>query len=391
MEGYAKAATIFKPLGGAMAGRFTSAVLVDPKLGAGGGKDEGGLHIPSADDHKSKRHEEEKKKGPEGEMEMRADESPKEHAARMGMYGMLTREVKVWVPAKLLCKRFGVKDPNPAPTEPEPGPPAQTQGFGQPQASSTDFSEEPGVAAAAADTTTMTGTSRKNGPRDLANIGLGEDDDQGRDILTYSRPAMDIFKAIFASDDESGDEGGDGGEEALELDREAVPERAKPLGEAIPPEGKKGEKEPEKEKKQEKEKEEEKLDMATFRPVFVPRSERSEPSKKEKEKKDKKKSGKSKGKTLVSFELDEEGGGGLAIKPSKEERPKKKKKKRRDNSGAVGGEEGDDDGMWVEKPPPEVVKSLPPPSLQADAGGDGDTTETDMGPPRGRKRAIDFM
>jgi G patch domain-containing protein 1 len=43
------------------------------------------------------------------------------------------------------------------------------------------------------------------GRKDPSNIGLGEDDSQGRDTLTYEKPAMDIFKAIFASDDEDSD------------------------------------------------------------------------------------------------------------------------------------------------------------------------------------------
>jgi hypothetical protein len=41
--------------------------------------------------------------------------SSKEHATRMGMYGPMTRETKTWQPARLLCKRFGVKDPDPMP------------------------------------------------------------------------------------------------------------------------------------------------------------------------------------------------------------------------------------------------------------------------------------
>jgi G patch domain-containing protein 1 len=45
-----------------------------------------------------------------------------------------------------------------------------------------------------------------SGKRDMANIGLGEDDSQGRETLTYERPAMDIFKAIFASDEEGSDD-----------------------------------------------------------------------------------------------------------------------------------------------------------------------------------------
>ena len=67
---------------------------------------------------------------------------------------------------------------------------------------------------AEADLRTTTGGSPSDaGPdsgrrmaRDLENIGVGEDDTQGRDSLTYVRPSMDIFKAIFASDDEDSDD-----------------------------------------------------------------------------------------------------------------------------------------------------------------------------------------
>ncbi|KAG1863539.1 hypothetical protein DFJ58DRAFT_773560 [Suillus subalutaceus] len=35
---------------------------------------------------------------------------------------------------------------------------------------------------------------------------MGEDDGRGDDVLTYERPGMDIFRAIFTSDDEKSDE-----------------------------------------------------------------------------------------------------------------------------------------------------------------------------------------
>jgi G patch domain-containing protein 1 len=41
------------------------------------------------------------------------EEDPKVHAARLGMYGPITREVRPWQPERLLCERFGVKDPDP--------------------------------------------------------------------------------------------------------------------------------------------------------------------------------------------------------------------------------------------------------------------------------------
>ena len=70
------------------------------------------------------------------------------------------------------------------------------------------------------------------------------------------------------------------------------------------------------------------------------------------------------------------------------ERKKKKVEKKADD---------DDDSMWVEKPAPEVVKSLPiAPLPTTDAATNVDVSERveggrEAGPPRGRKRAIDFM
>ena len=38
---------------------------------------------------------------------------------------------------------------------------------------------------------------------------MAEDVNQGREILTYTKPSIDIFMAIFASDDEDDDESDD--------------------------------------------------------------------------------------------------------------------------------------------------------------------------------------
>jgi G patch domain-containing protein 1 len=74
-----------------------------------------GLHHPSSSQAESgenegqgndAREEVEKEKEPEENMD------PKVNAAKMGMYGPLTREVIPWVPARLLCKRFGVREPD---------------------------------------------------------------------------------------------------------------------------------------------------------------------------------------------------------------------------------------------------------------------------------------
>ncbi|KAK9471964.1 uncharacterized protein V1510DRAFT_403781 [Dipodascopsis tothii] len=78
---FQRAGSLFKPLGGLMASRFTSAAPADAQ--------------PRA-------------------------ERDDVQAARMGMYGALTRSVAPWAPAPLLCKRFGVRAPAAEPEAPAP-------------------------------------------------------------------------------------------------------------------------------------------------------------------------------------------------------------------------------------------------------------------------------
>jgi G patch domain-containing protein 1 len=81
----------------------------------------------------------------------------------MGMYGVMTREVCAWQPARLLRKRFGVKD---AGLEV----PADTSG---PEFTGTASADE-FIGA-----TQVKGKASRNSKCDATNIGLGEDDGQG--------------------------------------------------------------------------------------------------------------------------------------------------------------------------------------------------------------------
>lgn len=345
-EDYAKAALIFKPISGAMAGRFTSAAVVDHAQTS-----HEGLHTPSAD----KPAAEKAQKAPEEE-----EISPKAHAAKMGMYGPLTREVKPWSPAPLLCKRFGVKDPNPKPeTTDKKGPTAATPAANvDPSSLPSEFTSQEAPTSFAS-TSSGAGSCRTRAPLDLNNIGLGEDETP----LTYERPAMDIFKAIFASDDEDSDDGGDAQDVEMDKeDKEPAPSIPPPVAqEPRPPEAPVA-------------------DSGPFKLTFIPRDKDKEKDKsKEKEKKKKKRDKEKKG-VLVSFALEEDGG---EEAPSKDPPRKKKRKKEKR-------EEEDNDEMWVEKPAPEIVKDIemqPPPSEPPEGG----TNPTVASPARGRKRAVDFM
>ncbi|KAF8141436.1 hypothetical protein EV363DRAFT_1412875 [Boletus edulis] len=369
MSEFAKAAALFRPVSGAMAGRFTSAAVLES-----GPEIVEGLHTPSAEQTFKEPHPEQKPTAEE-EKEEKKEEEPKVHAARLGMYGPMTREIKPWQPARLLCKRFGVKDPDPE------------MHFDTPEASTSateDMSQRPTDATGDVDgvgTEAHIGPAPLRGKRDLANIGLGEDDDQGDDILTYERPPMNIFKAIFASDDEdSGDERddkdkspeGDGAEVPLSSQPSTV-EKPTPAETPIVVTAVAN-------STDERVVVNDKVDLSTFKPTFVPRdSAGNGKMSTTKEKKSKKSKA-----ALVSFDVDEDGGESLSISTRREtkerDRPKKKRKKHR---------EREEEEVWVEKPPPDIVGDLPAerPRDDHEAMKVGDV----VGPPRGRKRAVDFL
>ena len=432
MLDYAKSAAIFKPVSGAMATRFTSAAVVDM-----GPRTIEGLHQPvhtSAPAQDANDREKERKEEEERREEM--VEGSKAHAAKMGLYGSMTREVKPWQPSRLLCKRFGVKDPNPEVTTDTPIP-GTTPATAPSASTSATGTWRPEQAMADADLQTATtsigaipkSSSADSGQKrkDLGNVGLGNDEKHGRDTLKPVQPSMDIFKAIFASDDEdSEDEAGENGKEigpngdVEKRNVESVPvagpsrlpEARKAAGGlggvdkqlAVPaylrddkqaassinlgsPSNAQGSGAVEK------------VDIATFKPTFVPRSERATKKSKSKDRKDRKK----KGKAILSFAGEEGEDDGLSIAPrknhkehkAKEEEQRRKKQRKEEND--LGREEDvplhDGEDMWVEKAAPDIVRGFEsashsnaePPSVPSES------TEPDIGPPRGRKRAIDFM
>jgi hypothetical protein len=101
-----------------------------------------------------------------------------------------------------LCKRFGVKDPNPDITTDTPMPGNSNSNTGGNAWKAEEAPAEADLRTATGSTgTDLTSSVGRRVERDLENVGLGEDESQGRDTLTYARPSMDIFKVIFASDD----------------------------------------------------------------------------------------------------------------------------------------------------------------------------------------------
>jgi G patch domain-containing protein 1 len=104
---FANCAQIFKPMSGMMATRFTTSTTA-PKLASDAPDSKGEDLLLS-------------KPAPKAE-------DPAEQAARLGMYGPMTRSSQDWYPTRLLCKRFNVKPPahvQPGATEHDEGVPAR--------------------------------------------------------------------------------------------------------------------------------------------------------------------------------------------------------------------------------------------------------------------------
>lgn len=233
---FAASARIFKPMSFAMSNRFTSGStslaatdLKQPKPG---------LHhfapiIPAV----------------EQPVEEAQPKTAKEHAAFTDNHGAATRTTGMFYPEKLLCKRFGVPNPHPD-GEPKPEPPRTETWEITP-----DLPQEEG-------------TRR---PTSLGEVGMADDSEQGRDTLSYVKPSIDIFKAIFESE-EVGERDDDEADDAEETVLSEIPEKAV-----------------------ESVKEEGPVDLATFKPIFKPRKESSG----EKKKKDKKRKG------VLSFDVGE--------------------------------------------------------------------------------------
>ena len=347
---FAQAASVFKPMSGAMASRFTSGSTSGTMLDANAPA--AGLRMPSLASKfagPGDAADEEKRKAEAEEARLKAD--PRRAAVKAGMYGPLTRTEEAWFPVKLLCKRFNVADPHP---EGAPGDkadihrsdvPRDVPIFGQNFNASIDLSEDNAAKPPDADDTMPAASTADLPIPSLENVGLGDDETQGRDTLTYVKPPMDIYRAIFADsdDDDDDEEEEDVGAGRRPGNDSAGPSRtpiaaasaapaassmqAASLANATP------------------------LTMtniAEFKPAFVSRGERSTVSSKPNKERKKK----AKASHAMSFAMDEDGDDNdiAPVKKSSKERPRNEKK---DRAKAATMPQPvptvDEDDMWVEK------------------------------------------
>jgi G patch domain-containing protein 1 len=178
LQEFAHAAEVFKPTTGIMASRFTSSSSSTIQGSAGSGQ-ENVLRQPTA-----------------------KPEDPAEQAAKLGMYGAMTRTTFAFHPSRLLCKRFNVKPPPDMP----PGGDAGEGGFRKEteKVVSKNAMEKmlhevltngPGLQRPA-------WMGQADGPKEAPQTDHAVVDVENNEALTSERAPEDVFKAIFGDDDE---------------------------------------------------------------------------------------------------------------------------------------------------------------------------------------------
>lgn len=341
LASFAASARIFKPMSYAMSSRFTSG---SSALAASDMKQaRPGLHLFDAS------------KGPqfakasEAEFEVKKELSPREQAAHDGRYGAQTRVVKEFFPEKLVCKRFHVSDPHPEGKPDSSGPSTPKAGYGLDSIlPKNDAAWEPHFVHQA-------GTDQENTPPSLveevgerkpgsiAEVGMADDINQGRDTLTYTKPDINIFKAIFASDDEGDDEDEDDvPQPRVTAEEDERPHDPFPVVDTP-------------------------LDYSTFKPVFKRGGggNRTGGHKIEEQTEKKKKKDRKKRKGVLSFDVEEDEGAVPGPKPKKKAKPAQ-------------------EDEWVEKQPPRFSSELALPEANPDDRA-ADPSKL------GRKGAADFF
>ena len=194
---FTRAAEVFKPMSGIMASRFTSA----------------------SSGPKSTENQEQSIDSPLLSKPAEKPEDPAVSAAKIGMFGPMTRSTISFYPSRLLCKRFNIKPPAHVQVDPGEHPGGETVG----------------ASAAAAGGRFQSAGYQTTGPKELVSrdvlnqlmvdSGRGAVDNasgqpgaglagreqvvvepERNEALEAERPGEAVFKAIFGSEDEDEDE-----------------------------------------------------------------------------------------------------------------------------------------------------------------------------------------
>ncbi|KAL8712349.1 MAG: hypothetical protein Q9220_003500 [cf. Caloplaca sp. 1 TL-2023] len=204
MQEFAHAAQIFKPMTGRMASRFTSSSSA-PKLASDA--------IEKGDGSGSAEHGDGLLRKPNEEAK-----DPALEAARLGMYGPLTREIKEFYPTRLLCKRFNIPPPTHVQTDPEHGASNPESSSSARRVPKTHSEALPQRRLELVSKQDMDDLIKEREAETLAQRGDVDDPGQKHDrdpipekvvidperneALEKERPGEEVFKAIFGSDSE---------------------------------------------------------------------------------------------------------------------------------------------------------------------------------------------
>lgn len=175
MREFADAAEIFKPASGFMASRFTSSTSVGPKLAS---------DAPDSTSTQSAK-----------------EDDPAEKAAKMGMFGPMTRSRQPFCPTRLLCKRFNVKPP----PNVAAGSSAEADGEMVDESRRLDIVSQASVDRMMMDfkpSSFVSGGTEGGSDVAVKREQPAEVNVEKNEALEGKRAGEEVFKAIFGSDDE---------------------------------------------------------------------------------------------------------------------------------------------------------------------------------------------
>ncbi|CAI7590690.1 unnamed protein product [Penicillium discolor] len=192
MQEFGRAAKVFKPMSGVMASRFTSSSTAPKVVSDAPDSAESGLSRPAE-----------------------KPDDPAVAAAKIGMFGPMTRSTIPFYPTRLLCKRFNVKPPENVQLDPGERPGASSSGPGtrfQPAGFQADTGPKPLVSQDIMNQLLIDSLGYLPTADGLEPSASGQPaiaapppvvvEPERNDALEAERPGDAVFKAIFGSDDE---------------------------------------------------------------------------------------------------------------------------------------------------------------------------------------------
>jgi G patch domain-containing protein 1 len=184
MHEFARAAEVFRPVSGVMASRFTSASTA-PKLRSDQPDTTSSQSLLSRPAAKP--------------------EDPAEAAAKIGMFGQMTRSTLSFFPTRLLCKRLNIKPPAHVQLDPGDVAEGESRPSARPAGSSSrlDLVSQDVMNQLLSESATAATQESGKPAATPAPIII---EPEKNEALEAERPGEAVFKAIFGSDDESEEE-----------------------------------------------------------------------------------------------------------------------------------------------------------------------------------------